>query len=270
MKNLSRNVAITATALLLSSAAHAGFVEVTVDARSGPWNWTSGGLNSALAYGPAVQDFSAPTVIDLASIGSGPGNSLYILYKSGLTDAFGGPPSVDQAGYVGSPFKDDALGSSGDPFPSLHMPSNWGINQEFPAGTPVTDPENYGVFLQALVGALTDASGAVLDNPFPIGSVIPVDDGLGGYAQGFVIGISFGVSNANAVNLQLGFNDDTFFDNTGALQVCVASSQADMDACIAGTASTVPEIDAVTGTGALTLLAGALTLAGERRRRREA
>lgn len=243
MKLLRPLLAVTAF-LVITTNAFASPLEVTVDARSGPWNWAAGGLNDNYRYGPSAQDFLAPTVINLASIGSGAGNNLFILYKSGLTSAFGGTPYVDQAGHVGSPFKDDALGSSGFPFPSFHMPGSWGVNQLNPQdNSPVSDPENYGIFLNGLVAALTDANGTVL-NPFPVGYVIPVDDGNGGYTQGFVFGLSFGISDPNAVNLQLGFNDDLFADNTGSLQVCVGSSQADIDSCINGTV-TVPEPSSV-------------------------
>ncbi len=224
--------------LLVSPVAYAGYVEVTVNGQSGPWNWTPSGLNSAYAYGPETQDFLPPTVVNLASIGTGPGSDLFILYKGGLTSAFGGQPSVDQAGYVGSIFKDDVLGSSGQLFPSNYMPGNWGGNQEF-NGNPVADPGNYGIFLQALVAAITDNNGDVL-NAFPIGYVIPVSDGQGGYQQGYVFGISFQIQDANAAYLQLGMNDDIFSDNTGSLQVCVASNQAGIDACL-NPVSTVPE-----------------------------
>ena len=242
MKNLFFKplAAVAAAAcLLLGANAHAGFVEVTVDGRAGPWNWTAGGQNSAYAYG--VQDNIGPAVVDLASIGSGAGQSLFILYKSGLTSAFGGVPSVTGNGYVGSPFKDDVLGSSGTAFPSLFMTYAWGGNASF-LGNPLADPENYGVFLQSLVGALTDSNGNVLGNnnsivnPLAMGHVIPVDDGNGGYTQGSVIGISFGISaqDTNITQLQLGFNDDIFGDNVGSIQVCVASDDAGIEACIRG------------------------------------
>lgn len=248
---------------VVAGAATAGFQQVTVDGQSGPWNWTAGGQNGAYNYGPTPHDFKAPTVVDLASIGSGFGKDLFILYKSGKTSAFGNPTppgDVDQAGYVGSVFKDNDPGSSGGFFPSLHMSNNWGVNQEFPTGTPVSDPENYGVFLQALVAALTDDLGSVL-NPFPVGYVIPVSNGVGGYTQGIVFGLSFQVTTVGATKLSLGMNDDIFSDNTGSLQVCVASSQADMDRCIRG--SRVPE------PGTVLLLGGAALAAAVLRRRRE-
>jgi hypothetical protein len=211
-------------------AAQASVVEVTVLGTAGPWNWATGGLNSALNYGPASQDFTAPTTINLFSaLGLSPGDSVFILYKSGLTSAFGVPfTDVNQNGYVGSISKDDALGSSDEPLPSMYMPIFWGINS--------VDPGNagsYGVFLQALVAAITDSGGGVLF-PFPIGGVFAV--GCPTCVQGFGIGISFNIPAGGAL-LQLGFNDDIFGDNTGSQQVCVGSTSAEVEAC----ASSVPE-----------------------------
>ena len=239
MKNYLRTPLAAAALGLASLASHAGFVQVTVNATAGPYLSVPGGLNSAFDYG--MHDSTLPTTVDLTMLGTTASGTLFIQYVSGLTNAFlGGTPTVDQAGYVGSPFKDDDLGSSGNHFPSFYMPSYWGVNQMF-NGMSLSDPENYGIFLNALVAAQTDSTGAVVGNPFPIGYVIPVDNGMGGYTQGYVSGNSFAF-NPGAANLQLGVNDDIFSDNTGALQVCVASSQADLDACLSPAGgSPVPE-----------------------------
>ena len=144
-----------AVALCLSagvSTANANAIEVTVLATAGPWNWALGGLNSSFHYGPALQDFTSPTIIDLqADLGIFPGDTLFITYKGGLTNAFGGPPSVNQAGHVGLIFKDDTLGSSGEPMPSLYMPDQWGSNSADAAhdcSTDASQPCQYGVFLE--------------------------------------------------------------------------------------------------------------------------
>ena len=239
------------------SAAHAGVIEVTVDATAGPWDWVSGGLNDSYKYGPAVQDFTPPTSIDLTSVlGLTSGQQVYILYKSGLTSSFAGvPPTVGVNGYVGSIFKDDVLGSSGEPLPSNYLSGEWGINS--------VDPGNagdYGIFLNALVGAVTEADGSVIF-PFSVGTVSP-DGPVGGpYVQSFRIGISFAIP-ANTKYLQLGINDDVFGqvlfdddgnpdtpdvlgpDNTGALQVCVGTGSieiVDNECVLARVPTNVPE-----------------------------
>ena len=166
-------------------------------------------------------------------------------------------------------------GSSGQPLPSFYMPDQWGVNQTF-NGNPVGDPENYGIFLNALVATLVDATGAIVGTPFPIGYVIPVQDpndpnNPNAYVQGIVFGISFGIPlNSTATALQLGINDDIFGfgpndpalgDNTGALQVCVGSSEASQEACLNPVVA-VPE----PGTLALGMLA--LVVMGMARRTR--
>ena len=240
MKHHLRTTLAAAALGLVSLASHAGFVSVSVSGTAGPYEVVPipGGLNSTLDYG--AHDSTPPTTVNLTTLGTTTSGTLFIQNVSGLTSAFGGAPTVDQAGYVGSVFKDNDPGSSGNHFPSFYMPAQWGANQMF-NGMPIPDPQNYGVFLNALVAALTDVTGAVVGDPFPIGYVTPVDDGMGGYAQGFVFGISFGVSNPAVANLQLGVNDDIFSDNTGALQVCVASTQADLNACLSPAVSPVPE-----------------------------
>lgn len=239
-----------AAALALGAAttvASAGYVETTVLGTAGPWNWVDSGQNSTLAYGPTLQDFTAPTRVKLSDIGSGVGSDLFILYKSGLVSNFfgccGGPwgPSGEDT----STFKDDTPGFDGV-LPSFYMPNQWGatVASNFnsdPANSGVTaDPDQFGVFLMALVAALTNDAGDVVDAPFAIGAVIPLNFGGPDAVRGFGIGVSFQVSATDATYLNLGINDDTFFNNGGSFQVCVASSQADIDACIRP-ASNVPE-----------------------------
>jgi hypothetical protein len=275
MERAVRLLAILA-GLGFAASAGAGAVEVTVPATAGPWNWNAN-LNAGFAYGPAQQDFSPPITISFASIGTGAGGDLFITYRSGLTSSFlNVPPTVDQAGYVGSIFKDDVIGSSGEPLPSGYMSPEWGANLINGLNPPPSQPlsaGDYGIFLNALVGALVDATGAIVGNPFPIGYVIPVPDqnSPSGYSQGYVFGISFGLpANTTAVALQLGINDDIFGfganspspgDNTGALQICVGSDQRSQDACLSPAAVPEPESLAL---GSLALLA--MVLAGRARR----
>ena len=112
---------------LSPSTARASAFDVNVLATAGPWNWSQGGLNGAFNYGPTPQDFTAPAAVTLASLGLSAGDTIYVQYKDGLTNSFGpGPLTVDNNGYVGSIFKDNVLGSSGQPFPSNYLMSDWG------------------------------------------------------------------------------------------------------------------------------------------------
>ena len=187
-------VLVVGLALAATNAIQASAGSVFVSAFDGPWSLTS---NPSLSYG--VGDNTPPVVLPLA-----PGaTSVTITYESGLASAFGGtPPSVDALGYVGSPFCSGVgctgIGSSGTPFPSFSI-----------------DPTNSGapIYLLALIGAFTDASGGVIGLPFAPG------DGP------FTIAIP-----AGAVDLSLGANDDIFSDNSGGWTIGVT-----------GVSSSVPE-----------------------------
>jgi hypothetical protein len=238
-KGLMFALALGAGAASSASAA----VVVSVDGRSAPWDWASGGLNDSFQFG--AQDNTAPTAVTFASAGiTGP--SWAVLYTgSGLTSAFGGPPTQDVDGYVGSVFKDDDPGSSGNFLPSHYMPSYWN-----------SDP-GLGVFLNALVATFTDANGQIVGNPFPIGYVFD-----NGGTPSFVQGVSSGPTPVGATQIQLGMNDDIFGDNTGALQVCVGDTFASCQALSAA----VPEPNTwLLMIGGMGLLGAAL-----RQRRREA
>ena len=150
-------------------------------------------------------------MVSFASAGITPGGSWGIFAKGGLTSAFGGIPTVDHNGYVGSPFKDNDPGSSGNYFPSHYMSSLWDA-----------DP-GAGVFLNALVWAFTDASGQLVTDPDAMNVIY---FGPGNY--GYVFGKSSSATPAGSTQLQFGLNDDIFGDNTGSLDVCVGSS---FDAC---------------------------------------
>ncbi|NJA05348.1 hypothetical protein HC024_06325 [Methylococcaceae bacterium WWC4] len=205
-----------ATLGLMSLTADAAYQIVNVAGTAGPWDWELGGLNGDYAYGlgadgsDAIPDYTPPARLKLADIGIGAGDSIYITYLDGLTNAFGDVPNVNNNGHVGSVFKDDELGSSGQVLPSYYYESEWGKNQD------PDDPAPYGLFLQSLVGALTDDGGNIVQL-LSVGSVIKLDSG-----QGFVYGISFELP-VGATYVQFGLNDDIFGDNTGSLNVCVSS-----------------------------------------------
>lgn len=170
-----------------------GGVEHTVSAQAEPWDWNEV-LNTAFQFG--VQDGLPATIIDLASLEAEPGDTISVGYRRGLTDAFNFEPSVDGNGYVGSEFKNDDPGSSGNGFPSKYV-----------------NPEEYDVYLNALIGVFTDDEG----------NIITKDD------AGNIIRNPLSIKNgrelivpAGATRLQLGVNDDVFDLNRGELTVVVS------------------------------------------------
>ena len=230
-------------ALALGTAAHAAgsFKVVDVAGTAMPWLWADGGLNTDFQFG--IQDGSAPAFLDFSELGINPGDSYGLLFvPGGLTSAFGGPPTVDNGGYRGSPFKNDVLGSTGKRFPSYYLPADFGMT------------DNEGLFLNSLVGAFTDASGAIL-SPFSLGRV-------GSDGASTLVGFSGGLG-AGVTRVQFGLNDDLFSDNTGGLQVCVDHGD---DACFrkfyGGGPAAVPE------PASWALMIGGFGLAGAALRRR--
>ncbi|WP_064039562.1 hypothetical protein [Methylomonas koyamae] len=211
-----RRVCLAGLLAFSSAQAHASYQVLNVAGTAGPWVWEVGGLNDAYRYGvgadgsDAIPDYTAPARLKLSDIGVGAGDALHIFFLGGLTSAFGDIPDVNNNGYVGSVFKDDELGSSGQVFPSYYYESEWGKTQN------PSDPAPYGLFLQALLGALTDDNGGIIEL-LTLGTVVYTGEG-----QGFLVGSSFGIPDG-ATHIQFGFNDDIFGDNTGALNVCVSS-----------------------------------------------
>jgi len=198
----------TALSSVMASAAFAA-ITVSVDGKTEPWTYVDGGLNTGFQFG--VQDGLAPVSVSFAGAGITAGGSWAVVYKSGLTNAFGPPPAVDQNGHVGLVFKDNDPGSSGNFFPSHYMPSLW------------SDDPGAGVFLNALVFAFTDDSGQIVGTP---DAMNVTGNAMDGYTFIFEKGDS--ATPLGATHIQLGLNDDIFSDNAGALSVCVGSS---FDAC---------------------------------------
>ncbi|HXQ16952.1 MAG TPA: PEPxxWA-CTERM sorting domain-containing protein [Caulobacteraceae bacterium] len=173
-----------AFAAAMGVAGAASATTVSVSGFAGPWDPTVAG-NPTYGFG----DQSAPT-----SVAVTPGENVTITYLSGLTGAFGGgPATVDALGYTGLTFGSGVgltgIGSSGQPFPSFWI-----------------DPTNSGpdIFLNALIGDFVNGAGVIVGGPFATG------DGP------FVI-----TAPAGATALQLGVNDDIFFDNSGSLSISV-------------------------------------------------
>jgi hypothetical protein len=169
-------------ALMLAASAQAG--PVWVPGTAGPWDPTVSD-----DYG--IHDNTGPTTVPVT-----PGKTYTITYVSGLASAFGGvPPTVDALGYVGGPFGSGpgltGIGSSNTFFPSWYI-----------------DPTNSGpgnIWLESLIGAWVDGSGAVIGTPFAPGD-----------------GPFLATAPAGAVALSLGANDDIFGDNSGGWWINVS------------------------------------------------
>jgi hypothetical protein len=149
-----------------------------------------------------------------------PGGSLTVTYLGGATSAL--PPLFgfsDARGHTGWPqYGSDAPGTSLAFFPSHYM-----------------NPAEYPIYLNALVGTFADDAGRIVGTPFPInlGRALVIPQG--------------------ATRLQLGINDDIFYDNAGALTVSITGL----------------EVNPVPAPGGLVLIAsgmaGIVLFAGRRR-----
>jgi hypothetical protein len=189
-------VGLSGLLLLLGSAggAQAGFITVvrTVDSHQGPWQFVPGGLNDAYRFG--FNDHLAPLVVD-ASDGFDftSGGTFTVTYLGGATSAL--PPLFgysDARGHTNWPqYGSGTPGTSGAFFPSVYM-----------------DRSEYPVYLNALVGTFADDAGRIVGTPFAVnlGRTLVVPTG--------------------ATRLQLGINDDIFYDNDGALTVSITGPAA--------------------------------------------
>ena len=196
--------------ILLSTAT----VDVTVNAQQGPWDYVSGGLNSAYQYG--LGDQSGPTIVNA---GSGfdftEGQQLSVSYLSGSVSAEAGTfPAEDANG-----FTENATNNNVDPSSGKHFPSAY------------VDSSQYPVYLTELVGVFADSSGRIVGSPFPIGDAATV------------------TIPAGATQLQLGVNDDVYFDNAGAWQIQV-SQQSSQQSSAAYTITDLGTLPGDVGSGA--------------------
>ena len=185
MKRLMLVCGIAATILGYASSASAGAIIRSVDGLAMPWVWIDGGLNDSFQYG--ILDGLSPTVVDAGDgIAVVAGNTIDVVYLTGLTSAFGGVPYSDAVGDTAYDASNN-LGSTGTFFPSLYL-------------------SPYPIYLNALVGTFANVTGTIVGTPFHIG--------LGG---SFLVPVG-------ATQLQLGLNDDLFADNTGSFRICVSDA----------------------------------------------
>ncbi len=175
---------VSALAVIAPAQIRGSSITVTVDGRSGPWSWTTNGLNDLFQFG--VNNHQAPTVVSAADgLDFTPGNRLAVEYASGLIYEGGGWPLNDAGGALWyGPVNDDTNFAA---FPSFYFK-----HADYPA------------YSAGLVGTFADDSGAVVGTPFNIGNfrylTIPV----------------------GATRLQLGDNDVYFSDNSGSWQIRVS------------------------------------------------
>jgi hypothetical protein len=174
----------------LCQGAVAATITVTsvVDGSSGPWNYGAN-LNASFNYG--VNNQLAPTVFSASSgFDFTPGNNLQVDYVSGFTSPYGGTPRFTAVGDITS-------------IANANIYDIYGA-----APSKFISPTEYDVYLNELVGTFANSTGAIVGTPFKIG-----------LSRSLTIPVG-------ASQLQLGVNDTTFADNTGALTVSVTGLQA--------------------------------------------
>jgi len=183
---------------------------VTVLGTTMPWLFNSTTLlNSAYQYG--VDDGTPPVVVDASSaISFAPGGTLVITFL-GPADSSCTPSncvSIDtltSSTMPGSPTPyEDANGltlSTAIPYNASNNPGTSG--RDFPSD--YMSQASYPIYLGALVGVFTDSSGNIVGTPFFIG------DGP----------TSVMIPGGGVTQLQLGIDDDIFYDNSGSLSVQV-------------------------------------------------
>lgn len=156
-----------------------------VNAKSGPWQYVSGGLNSAYQFG--INDHLAPTVVPVTA-----GTQVSISYASGsinIASTGYGPANsyVDARGVLALPNPDLSPHYNGD-MPSIYMNES------------ASSPK----YLGELVGTFSGSTGQLVGSPFAIGN------------GPFELSVPPG-----AVSLQLGVNDNLFADNVGTWSINV-------------------------------------------------
>lgn len=193
MKRSTNPILAACVAIIISALQTDGAsIEVTVNGNSGPWMWTSNGLNSAFQYG--VNDQQAPTVVSAADgLDFTPGNELAIQYVGGLVYQGGGWPLNDAGGSL------------------WYGPVWYGPNGDTNADSPCfyfAQTDN-PVYAAELVGTFADDSGAVVGTPFKVGN------------------FRYVTIPAGATRLQLGDDDGYYGDNSGSWQIRVSEFPED-------------------------------------------
>jgi hypothetical protein len=174
-------IGLASILLIASFGLDAATIDVTVSGRAMPWTWVAGGQNSGFQYG--LQNGTAPLIVDAADgLAIAPGLSVTVAEVSGVVATCFDCAIVGGDGWSTS-VANGLKGSTGTYYPSAYM-------------------RPYPIYLMALVGAFTDPSGTIIGHPFFVGQ-----------------GPKTLIVPAGASAFQLGFNDDNFMDNLGALNL---------------------------------------------------
>lgn len=212
-----------------------------------------------------MKKIALATLLTGAMLASTSASAAFIFgnFSIGNADANNSPPS---GGYVETDF--------GSATYLTFTPPGTGVNENMVSTTGASVSGNYatpglGLDLTAQTGFIQDISASTsfpLTPFFTLGTDIVFDLDtfiLQPVGSDFVVGTGFGtiyVTGFDPTPAQISFSTQQAGTNTQNTWSASISSK--------GLAPVAPEIDALAGTGALTLLGGALALAGERRRRK--
>ncbi|MGA3066395.1 MAG: PEP-CTERM sorting domain-containing protein [Tepidisphaeraceae bacterium] len=184
--NINRAVVFFHSVLIGASSAAFGQAIISINGDSGPWESQHAGINSVFFYGTG--DEAPPSIV--SSIDGQqiqPGEQIQIAYLNGGVSAGAGWPYLDAAGNPEFA-ENNSEDNSGNVWPSYYMPST-----------------SYPVYSMELVATFADAGGDIVGMPFPVGMS------------------SIDTVPAGASQLQLGFNDSLYSDNSGSMTVQVST-----------------------------------------------
>ena len=211
-----------ALVLGLSAVVQAGTTDVIVNSTDEPWNPTLAG-NSSYAWTNNAPGYQTGPAVVNSVVSFGAGNQLVITYLSGFD-------TTNDISVPGLPYV-DGLGYTSLEYDSTDPD---GIPGDFIPTTPI--------YLQEVLGTFTYGSGDIVGTPFVVG-------------DGTTVTVPVGAS-----ALQLGVNDDYYYDNADAPDNPLTFSVSDLGN---GTTQT-PE------PATFVLVGGALLAIGYRRSKRHA
>lgn len=159
---------------------------VTVDSKSAPWLSSANPTFHSVLQGPSNP--AIITSVQGAQIEAG--DTISLQYLSGTVKAGSGWPSVDAGGQTNFVVNDGN-------FYGQYWASYDVSHDQYPA------------YAMELLGAFANSSGVVIDAPFVVGNS----------KSGLIVPVG-------ATQLQLGFNDTYYVDNTGSVTMNVTLQQA--------------------------------------------
>ena len=220
-----KNITLTAFLFMqMTLTVNAMTTTIDVGAKAAPWLWNNSNLNTSFKFGTineTLQQTTGPAIINGDSFDFTAGNTLSISYLSGYTAAFGS--------YDCSTFRADlcqnSLGYEIHDISKTYT-NRFGTESEqeetgdllgglFPSNYVSIEEKRGIVKLMALMGVFTDDNGQIVDNQIPFTLRLnSAFSGEGGQSLSQDVIIPEGAS-----QLQLGFNEDIFSDNTGFLRL---------------------------------------------------